>query len=131
MTPNLPASLCAAILEQSGDAIIYANRDGYIQLWNAAAERIFGFEAKEVLGQSLDVIIPEPLRVLHWMGYQTAMEVGKTKHGGKPKLTKALHKTCGTVYVEISFALVIDPQVGSLGSVAIAREPHVNGLPTI
>jgi PAS domain S-box-containing protein len=129
MTTNLPAPLCAAILEQSADAIIYANREGYIQLWNAAAERIFGFKTEEVLGQSLDVMIPEHLRVPHWAGYRTAMDLGKTKHSGKPMLTKALHQSGGTVYVEMSFAVITDPELGTLGSVAIAREPRETKVP--
>lgn len=51
--------LCSAILEQSADAIIYADREGIIRLWNLSAERLFGFEAGQALGQSLDLIIPE------------------------------------------------------------------------
>lgn len=124
MQCHLPAPLCAAILNQSADAIIYANREGVIQLWNAAAEQLFGFKAAQVLGESLDVMIPERLRAPHWAGYRKAMELGLTKHSGKPMLTKALHQSGGTVYVEMSFAVVTDPEVGTLGSVAIARAPR-------
>jgi len=130
MTNNLPASLSAAILEQSADAIIYADRDGNIQLWNAAAERMFGFKAEQVIGQSLDIFIPERLRAPHWAGYRMAMELGKTKHSGRPMLTKALHQSGETVYAEISFAVVVDPERGALGSVAIAREPREAKAPT-
>ena|GEM_PF-2331009 len=35
---------------------------GIILRWNAAAERIFGWSAAEILGQSFDVIVPEPIR---------------------------------------------------------------------
>jgi PAS domain S-box-containing protein len=129
MTNDLPAPLCAVILEQSADAIIYANREGVIQLWNAAAERLFGFMAKEVLGQSLDVMIPERLRGPHWNGYRTAMDLGRTKHSGQPMLTKALHQSGEMVYVEMTFAVVTDPELGTLGSVAIAREPRETKLP--
>jgi PAS domain S-box-containing protein len=129
MKNNLPEPFCAAILEQSADAIIYANREGIIQLWNAAAERIFGFKSEEVLGKSLDVMIPERLRGPHWAGYRTAMALGRTKHSGRPMLTKALHQSGEMVYVEMSFAVVTDPELGTLGSVAIAREPRETTLP--
>lgn len=122
MTNNLPAPLCAAILKQCADAIIYADREGHIQLWNTAAERLFGYQADDVLGQSLDIMIPERLRVTHWLGYRTAMELGRTKHSGQPMLTKAVHQSGATVYVEMSFAVVTDPELGTFGSVAMARE---------
>jgi PAS domain S-box-containing protein len=46
MVNELSGPLCAAILQQGADAIIYADRDGRIQFWNGAAERI-GFTAEQ------------------------------------------------------------------------------------
>ena len=54
--------LCRAIVASTPDAVIAANQDGIITLWNGGAERIFGFLADEALGQSLDLIVPERLR---------------------------------------------------------------------
>lgn len=124
MSQHLPASLGAAILQQCADAVIYADREGCIQFWNAAAQRIFGFKADDVLGQSLDLMIPQGLRTPHWAGYRQAMALGRTKHSGQPMLTKALHQSGAVVYVEMSFAVVIDPELGTLGSVAMARMPR-------
>jgi PAS domain S-box-containing protein len=129
MVHDLPGPLCAAILQQGADAAIYADRDGRIQLWNGAAERIFGFTAEQAMGQSLDIIIPEHLRMRHWVGYRMAMETGRTKHSGRPMLTKGLHRSGGTLYVEMSFAVINDPQSGTVGSVAIAREPREQKAP--
>ena len=36
-------TLCRQIVETAGDAIIFADRDGIIRLWNRAAEGIFGY----------------------------------------------------------------------------------------
>lgn len=119
MNPDQP--LCSAILEQSADAIIYADREGIIRLWNLAAERLFGFDAGQAVGQSLDLIIPERLRAPHWAGYHRAIAAGQTQHAGKPTLTKALHSSGETRYVEMSFAVISDPAEGVVGSVAIAR----------
>lgn len=126
MSKDLPGSLCAAILYQSADAIIYADREGCIQLWNAAAEHLFGFLEAEVLGKSLDVMIPERLRDAHWIGYNNAMKLGVTKHSGMSMLTKSLHKSGSTVYVEMSFSVVTDADRATIGSVAIAREARQN-----
>jgi PAS domain S-box-containing protein len=43
------------------DAIVYADADGVIQLWNRGATRIIGFTETEALGRSLDIIIPQGL----------------------------------------------------------------------
>jgi PAS domain-containing protein len=45
-------SLVERILDQAGDAIIYADRSGTIRRWNRVAAVLFGFSAEEALGQS-------------------------------------------------------------------------------
>ncbi len=50
--------LAQAILAQAADAIIFADTEGIIRIWNAATARIFGFTAEEAVGKSLDLIIP-------------------------------------------------------------------------
>ncbi len=121
MSPIRSALNLAAILEQSADAIIYADREGDICLCNRAAERLFGFEAGQVVGLSLDLFIPERLRARHWAGYHRSIASGQTMHSGQPMLTKALHRSGEIRYVEMSFAVVTDPAEGVVGSVAIAR----------
>jgi len=122
INPAVPASLAEAILGQSADAIVYADHEGRIGYWNRAAERLFGFTAEQVLGQSLDIMIPEKLREAHWAGYDKAMASGTTVHSGRAMVTKALRASGEPIYVEMSFAVVDDPGSGRRGSVAIARE---------
>ena len=56
---NLPY---AAMLNQMSEAIVYADENGVIRLWNPAAVAMFGFTEQEAVGQSLDIMIPEYLR---------------------------------------------------------------------
>ena len=115
-------TLDALILQQAAEAVVYANRDGVIERWNAAAEAIFGFSAAETIGQNLDLMIPEHMRKAHWRGWEAAMSSGKTRLGGKPTLTRGLHKSGRKLYVEMSFGLVADAAGIALGSVAVARD---------
>lgn len=116
------ASLADLIVEQTAEAVVYANREGVIERWNAAAAAMFGFSAGEALGRSLDLIIPERLRAAHWRGFDAAMKSGTLRLNGRPTLTRGNHKTGRKLYIEMSFALVHDEAGGELGSVAVARD---------
>jgi PAS domain-containing protein len=50
-----------------------ADRNGIIQFWTGGCERIFGFTAKEAVGEPLDLIIPEKLRDRHRHGHNQTM----------------------------------------------------------
>lgn len=115
-------SLADHILTCLGDALIHADREGRITVWNPAAAALFGFTAEEALGQSLDLIIPEHLRAAHWQGYHRAMAAGTTRPGSRPAITRALTGSGEKIYVEMSFAIVRDEQDRAIGSVAMARD---------
>ncbi len=53
-----PAGWLAAIIESSDDAVVGKTLDSVIRSWNAAATRIFGFEAAEAIGQTVYLIMP-------------------------------------------------------------------------
>lgn len=115
-------SLGDRIIEQTAEALVYANKEGVIERWNAAAEAMFGYTAAEALGSNLDLMIPEHLRKAHWRGFEAAMANGKTRLGGRPTLTRGQHKAGRKLYVEMSFALVLDDAGAPLGTVAVARD---------
>ena len=58
---DLEPSRLAAIVSSSDDAIITKTLDGKVTSWNAGATSIFGYEASEMIGQSITRIIPPEL----------------------------------------------------------------------
>ena len=112
----------AAIVRESPDAIIVAGTDGRIQVWNPGAERLFGHQAAEVLGESLDVIIPERLRKAHWDAFDRALQIGHTRYDGRPMTTRSMRKDGAKLYVDMSFALLTDAAGAPAGALAIARD---------
>jgi len=60
-----PVSLASGLLEAAPDAIVGVGHDGVIVLINAQAERLFGYARSELLGQPLELLIPESARAVH------------------------------------------------------------------
>ena len=112
----------AAIVEHAPEAIVFADAGGRIRLWNPGAERLFGYAAAEVIGERLDVIIPEPLRRAHWVGFDRAIASGRTRLDGKAMITRSMHKDGRKLYVDLSFALVVGSDGAVAGALAVGRD---------
>jgi PAS domain S-box-containing protein len=121
MDPSLE-KIAAGIVAAAADAILFADRRGVIRLWNAGAERIFGFTAADAIGQSLDLIIPERLRPRHWQGWDRVMETGVTRYATETLAVPAVRKDGTTVSIEFTIQLVRDGAGTILGPAAIVRD---------
>ena len=120
---SLPlAELCKRIVDASSEAVIFADREGRIRLWNRGAELVFGHAAADVLGERLDIIIPERLRRAHWDAFDRSIETGRTKHTDRVLTTRSVHKNGSRLYVDLSFGLVKDANGFVLGAFAIGRD---------
>ncbi len=114
--------LCRQIVVEAGDAIIFADHDGFIRLWNRGAELIFGYTAEEAQGQSLDLIIPERWRERHWQGYRRVMASGLTRYGQELLTVPGQRRDGRPLSLEFSLVLIKDTNGQILGAAAIMRD---------
>lgn len=114
--------LAAAVVRAAPEAIVVAGPDGMIRLWNAGAERMFGYSEAEATGASLDLIIPEKLRARHWEGYDKTMATGQTRYGDTLLKVPATHKDGRRMSIEFSVALLTDASGAVTGISAVIRD---------
>ena len=114
------------IFAGSSDAIVFADRDGKIRLWNGGAERIFGYGESEALGSSLDLIVPERLRERHWEGYQRVVETGETRYGDRLLSVPGIRRDGSRISVEFTVVLIKGDD-GEVEGVAARRRDATEG----
>ena len=118
-----PAHFAERLVSGMSDAIVYADAEGVIRVWNRGAIRIFGFTEAEALGRSLDLIIPENLRERHWQGYRTTMRTGQSRYGdGQTLSVPAVRRDGKRVSVEFTIVPFKDSAGQMVGIAAIMRD---------
>jgi PAS domain S-box-containing protein len=121
MDPSLER-VAVRIVEGAADAVLFTDREGIIRLWNAGAERIFGWTAGEALGRSMDLIIPDRLRPRHWEHWGRVMDTGVTRYATEVLAVPALRKDGAPLSIEFTIQLVRDDAGRILGPAAIVRD---------
>ena len=108
----------AGIVASSDDAIVGADLERRITSWNGGAERLFGFSADEMIGASLDEIVP-PERRAEEAGLHRRLRAGeRLKHIE----TERRHRDGHRIPVSMSIAPLLDEAGQPCGSSLIARD---------
>jgi len=110
------------LVECVGDAIIVADADEKIVLWNPAATRIFGYSEAEALGSTLDLIVPERQRQRHNEGYSHSMQTGTTRYGTSLLKVPAKHQDGSMLSIAFTVGMLFDENHQANGVVAIIRD---------
>jgi PAS domain S-box-containing protein len=108
----------AAIVASSDDAIISKDLNGIITTWNAAAERMFGYTAAEVIGRSITIIIPKE-RLEEEVGVLTRIRAGLTVDHFE---TVRQHKDGRLIDVSLSVSPILTGDGRIAGASKIARD---------
>ena len=93
-----------SLAQSANDAIITIDIDGYIRGWNKGAENMFGYKEEEILGQSLNLVIPDDYLDKH-IKPKVILEMS----GVKPSANKTIEllgmkRTGNTFPVELSLS---------------------------
>ncbi len=91
-----------SVMGMAKDAVIVADHQGVITLWNKAAEEIFGFLAAEAQGKPLTLIIPDRFHEAHLRGLERARTTGRGKVLGQTVELMGRRKNGGEFPVELS-----------------------------
>lgn len=115
--------IARAFLDSPAEAVVASDREGRIVLWNTGAKRVFGWSEAEALGQSLDLIIPEPQRARHWEGYDRVMATGVSRYGEGDLLAVPATRKDGTrISLEFTIAPIRDADGEMAGMVSVIRD---------
>ncbi|MEY4752467.1 MAG: hypothetical protein RJA44_142, partial [Pseudomonadota bacterium] len=107
-----------AIIESSRDAIISKDTDGIITSWNAAAQQIFGYSAAEMIGQSIQRLIP-PERLAEEQDLLTRIRRNeRVEHYD----TMRMRKDGTLINVAVSISPILDADGLVIGASKIARD---------
>ena len=108
----------AAIVESSDDAIISKDLNGIITTWNTGAERIFGYAAREVIGQSVTILVP-PDRVDEVRGI-----LERIRRGERVDHFETVRRRKDGTLLDISLTVspIIDASGNVVGASKVARD---------
>jgi PAS domain S-box-containing protein len=93
-----------AVTETASDAIISADRHGIIRYFNPGAERAFGHEEQDVIGQPLTALMPERFRQAHTNGVQRYLDTREARVVGRTVELVGLRKDGREFPIELSLA---------------------------
>jgi two-component system sensor kinase FixL len=106
-----------SIVNAVPDAIITINRDGIIDFFNPAAERMFGYRADEVVGQNVKILMPSPYREQHDGYLSRYLRTGEKRILGIGRIVIGKRKDGSTFPMELA-----------VGEASMAGRPVFAGL---
>lgn len=95
-----------ALMDSAPDAIVVADEHGTIVLVNAGTERLFGYTREELIGKSIETLMPERFRAVHPAHRNTYAKAPVLRPMGAGRELFALHRNGSEIPVEISLSPV-------------------------
>jgi PAS domain S-box-containing protein len=106
------------LFDLAPDAMLVSNRNGKIHLANSQAEKIFGYSKVELIGLTIESLVPKRYRDIHVQHRESFMAAPRTRSMGKGPDLFAVRKDESEVPVEISLSpLVLNHELFTLCAV--------------
>lgn len=118
--------LLVRLIEELPDALVVVNERGKVVLFNACAELLFGYHRVEVVGQGIEMLVPDAVRTRH-EGHRTGyMMEPRARPMGSGLDLAARHKTGRTFPVEINLKPIVSTG-GTYVSAVVRRRTDAHG----
>lgn len=92
-----------AIIDNTSEGMIVIDKAGHIETFNPAAERIFGYQAEELIGKDVSILLPADERNAH-VGYVTHSTLHDQRIIDQPRGLRGLRKNGQLFYMELNVA---------------------------
>lgn len=106
-----------AILESTVDGIVVINHKGTVETFSPSAERIFGYDAAEVIGNNVNMLMPEPYHTEHDTYLANFMGGGAPKIIGFGREVSGKRKDGSVFPMELTVSIVRGDRMSFVGTV--------------
>jgi PAS domain S-box-containing protein len=98
------ADVLATLLESSPDAVIAVDATGVVVLASEAIKALFGFDPEEVVGHSIEMLVPEQARAMHERHRRRFVEAGLARPMGRGLELTGRRRDGGLFPIDVSLA---------------------------
>jgi len=112
------SSYLNTVIDNSLNAMVTINRYGTVTAYNRVAEKLFGYKAEEVIGNNVNMLVPEPHKSLHDTYIQNYLQTGIKKIIGSTRQIEALRKDGTKILIELGLSeAVYDNEIFFIASI--------------
>ncbi|MFA6411498.1 MAG: PAS domain S-box protein [Syntrophales bacterium] len=99
-----------SVIDTIVEGVVAIDENGIVDLFNPAAERIFGYEAAEIIGQKVNLLMPEPYRTRHDECLRHYLQTGERRVIGVGRKVSGQRKDGSIIPLSLSVGEIFLPQ---------------------
>jgi PAS domain S-box-containing protein len=121
LSEAVPTVAFESVLDALNDPVLASDASGLFLYSNAAAERLLGWTARELVGKPLTTIMPPRLRDAHGAGFHRYLTTGESRIIGRPVRVPALRRDGAEIDIELTLS-ELRPKPDQLVLIAVLRD---------
>ncbi|WP_173834939.1 PAS domain S-box protein [Halomonas sp. HG01] len=99
-------TLMESTLEQAVNAVVTIDEQNRVTFFNAAAERLWGYERREVLGENVKMLVPHAIQGNHDAYVQRNRDTGEDRIVGRTREVEVVRKDGDSTWASLSLARI-------------------------